>query len=356
MSKRKLVKARGSKRGLPPGTPVYLGRDGDEPIALTVIDYDAEGVREEKPARAEDCLGYRKRSSVTWINVDGLQDAASIQALGEGFGLHPLVVEDILNTDHRPKLEDYGEYLFIVVKMLQWDDAQDEAAFENVSLVLGEDFVLTFQERAGDVFEPVRQRIRSGKGRIRTMGADYLAYCLLDAVIDAYFGIVEKRGDQVEQLEDELIARPTPQTLQRIHRLRRDGLFVRRSIWPVREIVAGLERGESSRIKAEIAPYLRDLYDHTIQVIDTTETLREMLSGMLETYLSSMSNRMNEVMKVLTIIATIFIPLTFIAGIYGMNFKRMPELEWPWGYFAALALMAAVGVGMVFYIKRKKWL
>ena len=356
MRRRKLIQTRSGKQGLPPGTPIYLGKDAGSPVGITVFDYDAGNVREEHVDSIEGCSPDRDRSSVTWINIDGLQDAQVIGALAERFGLHPLVQEDIVNSDHRPKVEDFDDYIFIIVKMMQWDTANEKATIEQVSLVLGKDFVISFQERPGDVFEAVRGRIRSGKGRIRRMGSDYLAYSLLDAIVDGYFAVLERRGEQVELLEDELISRPRPETLQTIYQLKRDGLFIRRNIWPVREMVAGLERAESPLIGDGLNPYLRDLYDHAIQVIDTTETFREMLSGMLDTYLSSLSNRMNEVMKVLTVIATIFIPLTFIAGIYGMNFKAMPELEWRWGYAAALVLMVAVAVGMILYIKRKKWM
>jgi magnesium transporter len=356
MRRRKLIQTRSGKRGLPPGTPIYVGEAAGLPPDITVFDYDADKVLEERVGSIEECFPFRDKPSVTWINIDGLQNVQVIGALAERFGLHPLVQEDVVNTDHRPKVEDFDDYIFIVVKMMQWDAANEEATIEQVSLVLGENFVISFQERPGDVLEAVRGRIRAGKGRIRRMGSDYLAYSLLDAIVDGYFAVLERRGEQVELLEDELISRPGPETLKTIYQLKRDGLFIRKSIWPVREMVAGLERLESPLVGDGLSAYLRDLYDHTIQVIDTTETLRDMLSGMLDTYLSSVSNRMNEVMKVLTIVATIFIPLTFIAGIYGMNFKAMPELEWRWGYAGALLLMVAVAVGMILYIKRKKWI
>ena len=240
--------------------------------------------------------------------------------------------------------------------MLQWDAERSEMTVEHVSLVLGPNFVLSFQERPGDVFETVRNRIRQGKGRIRRMGADYLAYSLLDAIVDGYFVVLEGRGEQIEALEDELISRPSPETLSVIYRLRRQGLFVRRSVWPVREVAGAFLQHESPLLGEGVRAYFRDLYDHVVQVIDMTETFREMLAGMLDTYLSSLGNRTNEVMKVLTIIATIFIPLTFIAGIYGMNFEGMPELHWRWGYGGAWALMILVAGGMVIYLRRKKWL
>ena len=356
MAKRRLLSARSKKQGLPPGTPVYVGEEKAGPIRMTVIRYDEENVTEKPAESVEECLSLRDESCVMWINCDGVHDAGLVQALSEAFGLHPLVQEDILHTSQRAKVEDHTDYTYIVLQMLRWDEEREETITEQVSLILGDAFVLSFQERPGDVFGPLRDRIRTAKGRIRTMKADYLAYNLLDAIVDGYFVILEKRGEQMECLEDELVSQPSPATLEKIHHMRREALFLRKAVWPVREMIAGLERAESPRIGKAVRPYLRDLYDHAIQVIDTTETLREMLSGMLDTYLSSQSNRMNEVMKVLTIIATIFIPLTFVAGIYGMNFKAMPELEWRWGYAGALTVMAAVALAMVLYIRKKNWL
>ncbi len=344
------------KRGQPPGTPVYVGAPKVGPVRVTVIDYGPDRCEQREIGEPTECFGYRDTETVTWINVDGVHDAALVQALGEHFGLHPLVQEDILNTEQRPKAEDFGDRLCVFVKMLQWNEGADEIEPESVSLVLGPRFVISFQERAGDVFETVRDRIRENKGRIRRMGAGYLAYSLLDAIADGYFVALERRAESIEQIEDDLVGRVDPALLGRIHRLRREGLMVRRAVWPARELVSVLERSESPLISTEVQPYLRDLYDHTVQVIDTAETFREMLSGMLDTYLSSQSNRMNEVMKVLTIIATIFIPLTFIAGIYGMNFQHMPELHRSWAYPAVLLVMLCVGLVMLAWFRRKRWL
>jgi magnesium transporter len=240
--------------------------------------------------------------------------------------------------------------------MLQWDAAREEVVVEHVSLILGPSFVISFQERPGDVFGPTRERIRGGKGRVRKMGADYLAYCLADAIVDGYFAVLENLGDRIEDVESILVSNPSNDTLRAVHHLKRENLLLRKSVWPLREVINGLDRSESELITDPTHVYMRSVYDHSIQVIDTMETFRDMLAGMLDTYLSSLSNRMNEVMKVLTIIATIFIPLTFVAGIYGMNFQSMPELAWPWGYPAALAVMAIVAAGMVYYFRRKKWL
>ncbi|HUT56264.1 MAG TPA: magnesium/cobalt transporter CorA [Phycisphaerae bacterium] len=356
MKRRRLVRSRSQHHGLPPGTPVYTGAEKAEPVAVTLIDYDEASVREEQVADVKALGELKDKPSVTWINVDGVHDAALVQSLAESFGLHPLVQEDILDTGQRAKVEDFEDYLYFVVKMLRWAEPPGEMVVEQVSLVLGRNFVISFQERSGDVFDPIRHRIRTGKGRIRKLGANYLAYSLLDAIVDGYFAVLEKLGEQIEAMEDQTMTRPSPDTLREIYRLKREGLFLRRSVWPVRELVGGLERIESPLIGDAISAYLRDLYDHTIQAIETTEALRDTLSGMLDTYLSSLSNRMNEVMKVLTIIATIFIPLTFIAGLYGMNFKFMPELEWYWAYPAVLIVMAAVGAVMLVFFRRRHWL
>jgi magnesium transporter len=280
-----------------------------------------------------------------------------IEKLGNCFELHPLVLEDIMNTDQRPKMEIYGDYIYVVLKMLYGRDKNHSIEAEQVSLILGSNFVISFQEgREGDVFNPVRERIRNGKGLIRKMGSDYLAYSLLDTIVDHYFLILETLGEKVELLEEELMTSPTNKTLQEIQKFRNGISLVRRAVWPLREVTIGLERKESPLIKETTEIYLRDVYDHTVQVMDTIEVYREMLSGMLDIYLSSVSNRLNSVMKVLTIIATIFMPLTFIAGIYGMNFKYMPEVEWRWGYPAVWVMIVLIGVLMLIYFKKKKWL
>ena len=350
------MKKRSKKAGLPPGTPVYVGERKDEKVRISVLDYDEKKCDEKEVKEIEECYLFKDTSTVTWINIDGIHQVEIIEKIGKHFGLHPLIQEDIVNTEQRPKIEDFGSYIYIVLKMIYYDKNDDKNKIEQLSLILGENFVISFQEREGDIFNHVRERIRSGKGRIRKMKADYLAYVLLDAVVDNYFFILEKTGEQIEELEDKVVSHPRPDTLQDIHKLKRGMIFLRRSVWPLREVISILERGESSLIQEATRIYLRDVYDHTIQVIDSVETFRDMLSGMHDTYLSSISNRMNEVMKVLTIIATIFIPLTFIAGIYGMNFQFMPELGWRWGYFVIWLIMVVVAALMVIFFKRKKWL
>ncbi len=354
--KQKALKKRIGKVGLPPGTPIYVGEKKIEKVKISVMNYDETRFLEKEIKSVEDILPLKEKPTVTWINVAGIHEVDTIEKIGESFDLHPLVIEDIVNTDQRIKVEDFGNYIFVVLKMFFYDENKNEIKAEQISLILGSNFVISFQEEESDIFKPIRERIRNGKGRARKLGADYLAYSLLDAIVDHYFVILEKLGERVEDLEDELVTRPEPKILEEIHRLRREMIFLRKSVWPLREIIACLERGETSLIQKSTEIYLRDVYDHTIQVMDAVETYRDMLAGMLETYLSSISNKMNEVMKVLTIIATIFIPLTFIVGIYGMNFRFMPELEWRWSYLIIWAIMIVVAVFMIFYFKRKKWI
>ena len=352
----KLIKKRSKKAGLPPGTLIHIGEKKTEELKITVIDYEETHFEEREVKRVEECFVFKDKPTVTWMNVDGLHQVEILEKLGECYGLHPLVLEDILNTDQRPKMEDYGEYIYIVLKALDYNDKSNEIGTEQISLILGSNFVFSFQEREGDTFDPIRERIRNGKGRIRSMGADYLAYALVDSIVDNYFIILEKLGEKIEFLEDKLVSHPTPETLQTIHHLRREMIFLRKAVWPLREVINSLERGESSLVKESTRLYLRDVYDHTIQTIDTIETYRDMVSGMLDIYLSSVSNRLNSVMKVLTIIATIFMPLTFLAGVYGMNFKYMPELGWRWGYPLIWLIMVGIGVLMLIFFRKKKWL
>lgn len=352
----KLVKKRTQKSGLPPGTLIHIGEKRTEKVKIRIMDYSDMGLEEAETETIEACFPFKDKPTNTWINIEGIHDVKVLERLGECYGFHSLILEDILNTDQRPKMEDHGEYIYVVLKMLN-SDKNNSVVIEQISLLLGKNFVISLQEGLeGDVFNPVRERIRSGKGRIRKMGSDYLAYALLDSIVDNYFIVLEKLGEKIEVLEEELITNPKRETLHAIHNLKREMIFLRKSVWPLREVISGLERGESLLISESTRIFLRDLYDHTIQVIDTVETFRDMLSGMLDIYLSSISNKMNEVMKVLTIIATIFIPLTFIAGVYGMNFRYMPEIEWQWGYPLSLLLMGGVAIIMLIFFRKKRWI
>jgi len=352
----KFTKKRSKKAGLPPGTLMHIGDKKTEKTRITLIDYDEAQVQEKEIKNVEECFPFKDTPTVTWINIDGIHDVEVIEKIGKHFNLHPLLREDIANTDQRPKMEDFCDHIFVVLRMLEYDEVKKSIKSEQISLVVGSNFVISFQESTGDIFNPLRERIRTGKGRVRKTGADYLAYSLIDAIVDNYFIILEKIGERIEEIEEKLVTNPTPETLKIIHELKSEMIFLRKSVWPLREVISGLQSMESPLIKESTAVYLRDVYDHTIQVIDTVETFRDMLSGMLDIYLSSISNKMNEIMKVLTIIATIFIPLTFIAGVYGMNFKYMPELEWQFGYFAILILMSVIGFLMLIYFRGKKWL
>lgn len=353
----RFIKKRSVKAGLPPGSMVHIGTAPEGGVEIAAIRYDQATLDEQRYGSMDACLADLGRlPGVTWLNVEGVHDVDLIRRLGERFSLHPLVLEDIVNTVQRPKLEDYGDYLFIVLRMLQptGDNGFDS---EQVSFILGPDFLFTFQEgKRGDVFDAVRGRLRGAKGKIRGQGAGYLAYALIDAIVDSYFVVIETLGERLVEVEEELALSPDRSTLQRINGMKKEIIYLRKSVWPVREVVSFLERGDTQLVDDTCRVYFRDIYDHTIQVIDTVETYRDLLSGMLDLYLSSISNRTNEVMKFLTVIGTIFMPLTFLAGVYGMNFKHMPELEWRYGYFGLWAVMLLVTLGLVTYFRRKRWL
>ena len=350
------IKRHAKKAGSSPGTLIHIGEKKTEQTRITLIDFDEGQFQERVLDTIEEAFPRRDLPTVTWINIDGLHEVDVIEKAGQHFNIHPLVLEDILNTCHRPKAEEFENALFVVLKMLDYDKATERIRSEQFSLVLGSNFLITFQEVPGDVFDLVRERIRKPQTRIRKSGCDYLAYALIDAIVDHYFIILEALADKIEYLEAELLDSPTPSTMGVIHSLKQEMIYVRKQIWPIREIINGLVKNESSLIQDQMHVYFRDVYDHTIQVIDTIESYRDILAGMLDIYLSSMSNKMNEIMKVLTIIATIFIPITFVAGIYGMNFKYMPELEWRWGYFMVWVLILVVAGIMISYFKKKQWL
>jgi magnesium transporter len=347
---------RTSKTGKAPGTLIHIGERKTESIRITIIDYDEENYQEKEVPSIKECEPFKTTATTTWINIDGLHQVEAIEEIGKLFDLHDLLLEDVLNTNQRPKTEDYGSCLYVVLKMLSYDDEQGKTRSEQVSMVLGSHYVITFQESVGDVFGPIRERVKSTKWRIRKLGVDYLLYSLIDCIVDHYFIVLEKIADKIELLQERVALDPSQDTLQRIHELKREMLFLRKSVWPVRELVNALLRSESPLINKTTEIYLRDVYDHSVQIIDATETYREMISGMFDIYLSSISNKMNAIMKVLTIIATIFIPLTFIVGVYGMNFDYMPELRWHWGYPLVWLIMIIVVVIMLVYFRKRKWI
>jgi len=353
---RRFLKKRSVKSGMPPGSLVHIGETPAQAVSLELIGYDPAGFEEQRFQTVDACLPHLERPGITWVNVEGVHNVDIIRHLGERFVLHPLVLEDIVNTVQRPKIEDYDSYLFIVLRMLR---PTGEGGFtsEQLSIILGSSHLFTFQEGLqGDVFDTVRERIRNGKGKIRGMGADYLAYALIDAIVDSYFSVLEGLGERIVNLEEDLTLTADTATLHEINTIKKEIIFLRKAVWPLREAVSFLERGDSHLLSPSSHLYFRDVYDHTVQVIDTVETYRDLLSGMLDLYLSSISNRTNEIMKFLTVIGTIFMPLTFLVGVYGMNFKYMPELEWHNGYYAVWVFMVALSVAMIIYFRRKRWL
>ena len=343
------------KRDQPPGTPVYTGEKTDVPIHISVIHYSPDSLEEKEFGTIGETFDYIESPPTSWINIDGLHQPEIIADIGTKAGLHPLLIEDILHTHQRPKTDDQGNILFLVVHMLRVHPERPEILSEQVSFALVLNTLISFQESPGDAFDGVRERIRQKQGRVRKMGADYLLYSLMDAVVDNYFKVLEQLGERIETIETALMEDPYPELLNQIYALKRELLYIRKAVWPLREAISTLERGENALIKESTQAYLRDLYDHTIQVIDTIESFRDMLSGVQDLYLSSLGNKTNQVMKVLTIIATIFIPITFVAGIYGMNFEVIPELKWRYGYATVWAVMILMVTAMLVYFRRKKW-
>jgi magnesium transporter len=352
----RLYRRRSAGVGDPPGSLTALGDVSDEQVSITIMDYDADQYRERPVTELAECEALRDHSGVLWIDIDGVHDTDLLKQLGAIYGLHGLTLEDIFHTGQRPKFEEYPDYLYVVCRMMHRD--ADSGAFhsEQISLVLGRNFVISFQEHAGDVFDPVRTRIRHGQGRIRRAGADYLMYALLDAVVDNYFVVIEGYADRIEQIETRALTETGPELLHSIHEAKQDLIEVRRAVWPLREAIGSLMRDETPLVRRETHVFLRDVHDHTIQVAEIVETSRDLLTGLQDVYLSNLSHHMNEVMKVLTIIATIFVPLTFVAGIWGMNFDHMPELHWRWGYLGAWVIFVLIAAVMLIYFRRKRWL
>jgi len=343
-------------RTAPPGTVHYVGKKREDPVKIQFMAYHDDWFEEKEIASIDEVLPIKPSPVVSWINVTGVHKPELIEAIGKPFGIHPLVLEDIVNTTQRPKLEEYDGYLFIVIKMTYLDPASGEIVVEQLSAILGENYLLTFQEKEEDMLAPIRDRIRMAKGRIRHLGTDFLLYAILDSIVDNYFTVLEHTGDEIEQVEETLLKHADQSLLNDIYRLKQELIYLRKSIWPLREVVNSLLHAGHKLITKQAGVFFRDVYDHTIQVIETVETFRDMASGMQDLYLSTISNRMNEIMKVLTIFAAIFIPLSFLAGVYGMNFENIPELKRPWGYAAYWGLVVTLTGGMLIYFKRRRWM
>ncbi|MBU1056422.1 MAG: magnesium/cobalt transporter CorA [Proteobacteria bacterium] len=345
-----------SKPASAPGTVTYIGEKQEQPVKLHMIDYNETNFTEKNLENLAECLPFKESPTVTWLNYTGVHNIQNINEVGEIFQAHPLVLSDIANTTQRPKVEEYDKYLFVVIKMCYFKKNTDEVYMEQVSLLLGKDYIISFQENDTDVLEGLRERIRNGKGKVRKLGSDYLMYCIIDTIVDNYFSVLENVGGKIELLEEELMLNASQELLSKIYRLKQELIYLRKSIWPMREVVNTIQRAEHDLISEGIYVYMRDVYDHTIQVVETVETFRDMTSGMLDLYLSTVSNKMNEIMKVLTIFAAIFIPLTFLAGIYGMNFEFMPELKWRLAYPVWWVVTIILAIGMLIYFRKNKWL
>jgi magnesium transporter len=323
---------------------------------ITIIDYDEAQFMEGVAMSVEELISFRYKPTVTWIKVEGIHQPEIMEQFSRAFDIHPLVMEDIVNTNQRPKMEDHGDYIFIVLKLFYFDEDTNELTLGQFSLIFSNNILISFEESGGDVFKLVKGRIKNERGRIRRLGTDYLAYVLLDTIVDNYFLILERLGDKIETLEEDLVTDPSQRLLKEIYELKNSMIILRKAVWPLREVIGSLNRCESPLVHESTGIYLRDLYDHTVQVIDSIEIFRETLAEMVSIHVSSISNRLNEIMKVLTVITTIFIPLTFIAGIFSMNFKYMPELDWTYGYPVSLILMTIVGIIMMAWFRNKDWL
>lgn len=355
MKKSRILKKRKNKPGAVPGSLVFVGKQKLSKTRIRVIDYDKDTFEKLEFEDINEVFNYKEKSTCTWINIDGLHDTELINKLGQKYGIHSLVLEDILNTDHRPKLEDHDNYFHIILKMPYLSENRKSVVIEQISFIIGKDFIISFQEKVGDIFDPIRSRLENKKGRIRTRKIDYLAYCFIDVIVDNYLLVLENLYDKIEILEDRLINQDPEVTLNEIYELKRSVMFLRKNVIPVRGIIQEMTKGEIELIEDSTVIYLKDIYDHILHVVSLIDTFREMLSEMFNIYMSNISNRMNEIMKTLTVIATIFIPLTFVAGIYGMNFEAMPELHWKYGYVSVWVIIIITALIMLNYFKKKKW-
>jgi magnesium transporter len=343
------------KSGLPPGSLVHVGEVHEHENKITVIDYNKSTSKKRTIKSIEELLPYKNTDTVTWVIIEGLKDVSIIDAIGQHFDIHGLVLEDILNTHQRPKFEEFDDYLYIVIKAISLENGELDIQYEQISLLLSNNFVFTFKEKSDEIFAPILNRLSNGKSHIRDRGADYLAYVIMDTIVDEYFALQDTFDELIESIEDKLLTNPSAQTLTTIQKIKRELIFLRRTVSPLRELLAAIQRSDSALIDERTKRYFGDIYDHAIRIIEAMESYRDLIAGMLEIYLSSVSNKMNETMKVLTVFASIFIPLTFIAGVYGMNFEYMPELKWKWGYPALWAVFIGVTVFLLKFFKKKKW-
>lgn len=340
--------------GKPPGSLIYTGEKREEPVRITVIQYNDDGYIQEEVESLDKAFSYLNSEYVTWINIDGIHDTEMVKDVGERVNLHNLLLEDILSVDQRPKIEEFDDKLLVIFKMLYFKD--NDLEVEHTSIILSEHSIISFQEKIGDIFDSLRSRIENKSGRIRQRGSDYLLYAIMDSIVDNYFIVLDEIAERLETLEDELYEDPGKDLLFKLQFYRKKVVELRRSVYPLRETVNKLNQGQSNLIGKDTEDFFKDLYDHTIQIIETIETFKDTIASLKDMYMSIVSNRMNEIMKVLTIIATIFIPLTFIAGVYGMNFENMPELGWEYGYFITWVIFILTFIGMIIYFKRKDWL
>lgn len=344
------------KVGLPPGSLVYIGPQRVFKPKITLFNYNTDGYTERTVDTIEECLPYKDEKSVTWINIDGVHRVELVEKIGNLFELHPLLLEDVVNTHQRPKADEFDDHLFAVLRVLTYDVKERCIASEQVSLVLSKKFVISFQEDEGDIYDPVRARIRDNKSKIRDFGSDYLVYRIMDVTVDHYFVLMEELGERIELLEEEILKNPSAKALEKIQDLKKDILLMRRSVYPLREVLGILSKDEHKIILKKTQKFIRDVHDHTVQIIETLEMFRETVTGLKDAYHSHLNIEMNKTIRTLTIITTIFIPLSFIAGVYGMNFKHMPELNWKYSYPVTVGVMAVACLLMLYYFRRKRWL
>ncbi|MGR8940842.1 MAG: magnesium/cobalt transporter CorA [Gammaproteobacteria bacterium] len=344
------------KSGMPPGSLVHVGEVHEQPTSIELIHYNASLLEKGRVESIDEILAYVAPDTVTWVIVNGLNDISVIEAVGRHFNIHGLILEDILNTHQRPKFEEFDTYLYIVFKAIALNNGDASVEYEQISLLLLDNIVFTFKEKPDEILDPIINRLNNEQSQIRSQGGDYLTYMIMDTVIDEYFALQDTFDELIETVEDELLANPTGHTLATIQKIKRELIFLRRSISPLRELLAALHRSDSTLLGERTKHYFTDIYDHAIRIIEALESYRDLISGMMDIYLSSVSNKMNETMKVLTVFATIFIPLTFIAGVYGMNFDYMPELRWKWAYPALWIVFVLIAAVLLFFFKKRNWL